>query len=164
MSPSSFRMEGRKTCRTHTTLRNGSTPLQSQHLRQPLRRHNNRPTRLKPAKASFPRTFSGPSIRERLLYNETGSYVRYSGYDFLNPVPTELFNDAEYTPKLAAVSVTLSGEEILKNAGKAQLLDVMDEHISAAERELVDRFVEDLHSAGSPPTRSAACRRRCPRP
>ncbi|WP_141339705.1 phage major capsid protein [Bradyrhizobium sp. USDA 3458] len=95
------------------------------------------------------KSFSGPTIRERLLYNETGSYVRYSGYDFLNPVPTELFNDAEYTPKLAAVSVVLSGEEILKNAGSAQLLDVMEEHISAAERELTDRFTEDLHSDGT---------------
>jgi hypothetical protein len=95
------------------------------------------------------KTFSGPTIRERLLYNESGSYIRYSGYDFLNPSPTELFSDAEYTPKLAAVSITLSGETILKNSGSNQLLDVMEEHISAAEQELQDRFVEDLHSAGT---------------
>jgi hypothetical protein len=95
------------------------------------------------------KSFSGPTIRERLLYSETGSYVRYSGYGFLNPVPAELFNDAEYTPKLAAVSVTLSGEEILKNSGSGQLLDVMEEHIAAAENELVDRFVDDLHGNGS---------------
>lgn len=93
--------------------------------------------------------FSGPTIRERLLYNETGSYTRYTGYQYLNPTPAELFNDAEFTPKLAAVSVTLSNEEILKNSGKAQILDVMEEHISAAEQELQDRFVEDLHSAGT---------------
>lgn len=95
------------------------------------------------------KSFSGPTIRERLLYNETGSYVRYSGYDFLNPIPTELFNDAEYTPKLAAVSVVLTSEEIMKNSGSNQLLDVMEEHISAAERELQDNFVADLHSAGT---------------
>lgn len=95
------------------------------------------------------KTFSGPTIRERLLYAESGTYTRYSGYGFLNPAPVELFSDAEYTPKLAAVSVTLSGEEILKNSGGNQLLDVMEEHISAAETELVDRFVEDLHSNGS---------------
>jgi len=29
------------------------------------------------------KTFSGPTIRERLLYNETGTYVRYSGYQYL---------------------------------------------------------------------------------
>lgn len=95
------------------------------------------------------KTFSGPTIRERLLYQESGTYTRYSGYSFLNPAPVELFNDAEFTPKLAAVSVTLSGEEILKNSGSNQLLDVMEEHIAAAERELQDRFVEDLHSDGS---------------
>ncbi|MFG1340374.1 phage major capsid protein [Xanthobacter autotrophicus] len=95
------------------------------------------------------KTFSGPTIRERLLYAESGTYVRYSGYEFLNPKPAELFNDAEFTPKLAAVSVTLSGEEILKNSGANQLKDVMEEHISAAETELQDRFVEDLHSDGT---------------
>ena len=93
--------------------------------------------------------FSGPTIRERLLYNESGNYTRYSGYEFLNPSPAELFNDAEFTPKMAAVSVTLSGEDILKNAGRNQLQDIMGEHISAAERELQDRFVEDLHSDGT---------------
>lgn len=95
------------------------------------------------------KSFSGPTIRERLLYNESGTYIRYSGYQTLTPQPAELFNDAEYTPKLAAVSVQMSGEEILKNSGSNQLKDVMEEHISAAETELVDRFVEDLHSAGS---------------
>lgn len=95
------------------------------------------------------KTFSGPTIRERLLYNESGTYTRYSGYQYLNPTPAELFNDAEFTPKLAAVSVTLSGEDILKNSGTNQLMDIMEEHISAAETELVDRFVEDLHSDGT---------------
>lgn len=95
------------------------------------------------------KTFSGPTIRERLLYNETGSYTRYAGYQYLNPTPAELFNDAEFTAKLAAVSVTLSGEDILKNSGSNQLKDIMEEHMSAAETELVDRFVEDLHGDGT---------------
>ena len=93
--------------------------------------------------------FSGPTIRERLLYTESNNYKRYTGFEFLNPTPGELFNDAEYTPKLAAVSVTLSGEDILKNSGSNQLLDIMEEHIAAAERELTDRFVEDLHDDGT---------------
>ena len=93
--------------------------------------------------------FSGPTIRERLLYNESGTYTRYSGYEFLNPKPAELINDAEFTPKLAAVSVTLSNEEILQNSGKSQLQNMMTTHIEAAEQELTDRFVEDLHSNGT---------------
>ena len=95
------------------------------------------------------KSFSGPTIRERLLYSETGSFVRYTGGDFLSPTPTELFNDAEFTPRLGAVSVALTGEEILRNSGKNQLIDVMSSHIKAGENELVDRFVEDMHSAGT---------------
>lgn len=95
------------------------------------------------------KTFSGPAIRERLLYNESSTYTRYAGYQYLNPKPAELFNDAEFTAKLAAVSVTLSGEDILKNSGTNQLKDIMEEHISAAEQELLDRFVEDLHGDGT---------------
>lgn len=95
------------------------------------------------------KTFSGPTIRERLLYNESGTYTRYAGHGYLNPSPAELFNDAEFTPKLAAVSVTLSGEDILKNSGSNQLRDIMEDHISAAETELMDRFVEDLHGDGT---------------
>lgn len=94
-------------------------------------------------------SFSGPTIRERLLFAESGTYTRYSGYDFLNPTPVELINDAEFTPKLAAVSVVLSNEDILKNSGSAALMDVMRVHIEAAEQELMDRFVEDLHSDGT---------------
>jgi len=95
------------------------------------------------------KTFSGPTIRERLLYAESGTYTRYDGYQFLNPAPAELFNDAEFTPKMAAVSVTLSGADILKNSGVNQLKDIMEEHMMAAEQELQDRFVEDIHSDGT---------------
>lgn len=94
-------------------------------------------------------SFQGPTIRERLLYAESGTYTRYSGYEFLNPAPKELINDAEYTPKLGAVSVTLSNEDILRNAGRAQLLSVLRTHIAAAEQELLDRFTEDLHGDGT---------------
>jgi len=96
------------------------------------------------------KTFEGPTIRERLLYAESGTYTRYSGYQFLNPKPAELLNDAEYTPKMAAVSVVLSMEDILQNNGStAQLMNIMDVHLEAAEQELQDRFTEDLHSDGT---------------
>lgn len=96
------------------------------------------------------KTFEGPTIRERLLYNEAGTYTRYSGYQFLNPKPAELVNDAEFTPKLGAVSVVLSGEDILQNSGSsAQLMDIMELHLEAAEQELEDRFQEDIHSDGT---------------
>lgn len=95
------------------------------------------------------KTYSGPKIRERFLYAKTGSAVWYNGFDFLNPVPAELFNDGEWTPKMCAVAVTLSNEEILNNEGENQLMDVMESHITAAEAELEDEVDLSLHGNGT---------------
>lgn len=94
-------------------------------------------------------TYSGPRIRERLLYNKSGSGVFYNGFDLLNSVPVELFNDAEYLPKMVAVAVTLTNEEILNNSGPNQLEDVMEAHITAAENELQDICDASLQSNGT---------------
>jgi hypothetical protein len=93
--------------------------------------------------------YSGPIIRERLLYAKTGSAVWYNGFDNLNPIPAELFNDAEYRPKMCAVAVVLSNEEILNNMGTNQLYDVMEAHIDAAESELKDEVDISLHGNGT---------------
>jgi len=93
--------------------------------------------------------YSGPKIRERLLYNKTGSAVWYNGFDFLNPVPAEIFSDAEYTPKMVAVAVTLPNEDILNNEGENQLMDILESHIEAAESELIDEADISLHGNGT---------------
>jgi hypothetical protein len=99
-------------------------------------------------KGSF-KEASGPHIRERLKYNQNGNYIRYSGYEILNAVPYELFSDAVFDWKQAAIPVTLSFTDILKNSGQGQILNVMEEHIQDAEDTLEDRFTEDLHSDGT---------------
>jgi hypothetical protein len=93
--------------------------------------------------------FHGPTIRERLLYNESGNVAWYNGYDPMANSPAELFNDAEWRPKMVAVGVSLSNEEILLNSGSAQLMDVMSAHITAAEQELQDEVDISLHSDGT---------------
>lgn len=93
--------------------------------------------------------FHGPTIRERLLYNESGNVQWYNGYDPMANSPAELFNDAEWRPKMCAVGISLSNEEILLNSGSAQLMDVMSAHIDAAEQELQDEVDTSLHSDGT---------------
>lgn len=93
--------------------------------------------------------FHGPTIRERLLYNETGNVAWYSGYDPMANTPAELFNDAEWRPKMCAIGISLSNEEILLNSGSGQLEDVMEAHIKAAEQELQDEVDISLHSDGT---------------
>jgi hypothetical protein len=92
-------------------------------------------------------TYSGPKIRQTL---QIGKQVAqwYSGYDqLLNPA-IDLFNDAYFDPKMVVVPVILSMQEILNNEGSAQLMDVYDSYISAAERALEDTMDAGLYSDG----------------
>jgi len=93
-------------------------------------------------------TYSGPRIRQTL---QIGKQVAqwYSGYDqLLNPA-IDLFNDAYFDPKMVVIPIILSSQELLNNEGEAQLLDVYDSYISAAERALEDTMDAGLYSDGT---------------
>ncbi len=93
-------------------------------------------------------TYSGPRIRETLQINKPSGQW-YSGYDFLDKAPVELFNDAYFTPKMVAVPITLSYEEILNNEGENQIIDIMSAYVEAAERSMQDDMDEAIHSDGT---------------
>lgn len=94
------------------------------------------------------KSYSGPRIRETLQIDKADAQW-YSGFDFLNSAPIELFNDAFFTPKMVAVPITLSLEEILNNEGENQIMDVMESYIDAAERSLMDTMDAGLHGDGT---------------
>src|SRR5262245_6319760 len=93
-------------------------------------------------------TYSGPRIRQTL---QIGKQVAqwYSGFDqLLNPA-IDLFNDAYFEPKMVVVPIILSMQEILNNEGDAQLMDVYDSYMDAAERSLEDTMDAGLYSDGT---------------
>ena len=93
-------------------------------------------------------TYSGPRIRQTL---QIGKQVAqwYSGYDqLLNPA-IDLFNDAFFEPKMCVVPIILSSQELLNNEGCAQLLDVFDSYLEAAEKALEDTMDAGLYSDGT---------------
>lgn len=92
--------------------------------------------------------YSGPRIRQTLQIDKA-DLQWYSGYDFLENPPIELFNDAYFTPKMAAVPISITMEEILNNEGEAQIMDVMESYIDAAERALRDGLDAALYSDGT---------------
>jgi hypothetical protein len=94
------------------------------------------------------RTYSGPKIRQTLqIAKQVAQW--YSGYDqLLNPA-IDLFNDAFFDPKMVVVPVILSMQEILNNEGEAQIIDVFDAYIDAAERSLSDAMDVALYSDGT---------------
>lgn len=94
------------------------------------------------------KSYSGPRIRETLQIDKADAQW-YNGFDFLNSAPIELFNDAYFTPKMVAVPITLSLEEILNNEGENQIMDVMESYLEAAESSLMDTMDEALHGDGT---------------
>lgn len=94
------------------------------------------------------KSYSGPRIRETLQIDQADAQW-YNGYDYLDNAPVELFNDAYFTPKMVAVPIMLSLEEILNNEGENQVMDVMESYIDAAERSLQDAMDTALHGDGT---------------
>jgi hypothetical protein len=93
-------------------------------------------------------TYSGPRIRQTLQIAKNVAQW-YSGYDqLLNPA-LDLFNDAYFDPKMVVVPVILSMQEILNNEGQAQLMDVLDSYMAAAERALEDTMDAGIYSDGT---------------
>src|SRR5262249_28581645 len=93
-------------------------------------------------------TYSGPRIRQTL---QIGKQIAqwYSGYDQLVNPAIDLFNDAVFDPKMTVVPIILSMQEILNNEGEAQVLDVFDSYVSAAEKALEDAMDAGLYSDGT---------------
>ena len=93
-------------------------------------------------------TYSGPKIRQTL---QIGKQVAqwYSGYDqLLNPA-IDLFSDAYFDPKMVVIPIILSMQEILNNEGEAQILDVFETYITAAEKALEDAMDAGIYSDGT---------------
>lgn len=93
-------------------------------------------------------TYSGPRIRQTLLI-DLPTIQWYRDYDILTNAPRELFNDAYWTPKQAAVPISLSMTEILNNRGENQLLPVLREYIRTAEMGLTQGMEVALFGDGT---------------
>ena len=99
------------------------------------------------------KTYSGPSIRETLQVNKQAAQW-YSGYDALLNPAIDLFVDANWSPKMVVVPIILSMQEILNNEGEAQIMDVFDNYIEAAERALEDTMETAIYGDGVTPAKS----------
>ena len=71
--------------------------------------------------------FSGGNvILEELSFAENSNAGWYSGYEALPVAAQDVISAAQYDIKQAACPVTISGLEQLQNAGKEQIIDLME--------------------------------------
>jgi hypothetical protein len=85
---------------------------------------------------------------EELEYGE-GDLVWYGGYDSITYTPKQLFTAAEYALKLCAVPVAISGEDLLKNSGKEQMINLFEKRIENAEKTMKNKLSAALYGDGT---------------
>lgn len=91
----------------------------------------------------------GTNIMQELEYAENGTYQRYSGYEILNISPSDVFTAAEFDWKQIAVAVSISGLEMLKNAGRSRQMNLLESRIGNAERTFNNNLSADVYSDGT---------------
>lgn len=96
------------------------------------------------------KTVSGGSkIFQELSFAENGNAGWYSGYDLLPVAAQDVISAAEFEFKQAACPVVISGLDMLKNAGKEQIIDLLEGRINVAEATMANLISGGLYSDGS---------------
>lgn len=91
----------------------------------------------------------GRTIVQELEYAENSNAMWYSGYDTLSTAVQDVITAAEFDYKQAAVAVTISGLEELQNAGKEQIIDLLEARISNAEKSLDNMIAAGMYANGT---------------
>lgn len=98
------------------------------------------------------RPFSGGRIiYEELMYpdSSTTNANSYSGYELLNIGVNSPISAAQFDIKQYSAAVTMSGLEMLQNAGEEAFIDLMESRIKIAEADLMNRVSTDLYGDGT---------------
>lgn len=126
-----------------TTLRNRSGVLadnvtENNALLRELKKKGN----VKPARG-------GRTIVQEIEYAENSTFQRYSGYDTLSTVPSDVFTAAEFDWKQYAVAVAISGLEEIQNSGEEALIDLLEARVKNAENTMLNNLASDVYSDGT---------------
>lgn len=91
----------------------------------------------------------GYKILQELSFAENGNAGYYSGYDLLPVAAQDVISAAEFEIKQAACPVIVSGLEQLQNAGREQMIDLLEGRISVAEASMANLLAGGLYSDGT---------------
>jgi hypothetical protein len=91
----------------------------------------------------------GTVIRRPLMFAFNDTVGSYSGYDVIDVTPQEGIGWAEYPWKQHAGSVVISGEEVEKNDGSAQLINLLQAKIDQLKISVADDLNAMLFADGT---------------
>lgn len=127
-----------------------ATTLQSRtgQLADNVSNNNALLTRLK-TKGRIKPVTGGSQILQEISYANNATAMMYSGYQTLDITPTKVIDAATFDFKQAAVGVTISGLEMLKNSGKEQVIDLIEARVEVAEDTMNNMISTGLYSDGT---------------
>jgi hypothetical protein len=93
----------------------------------------------------------GDSILEEIMFNDstTINAASYSGYEPINTTVNSPISAAQFQIKQYAAAVSMSGLEMLQNAGKEKIIDLLDGRMKVAEAQLMNLITNDLFLDGT---------------
>lgn len=91
----------------------------------------------------------GIKLLESLMYQKNSAGGSYSGYDTFDLSPQEGFTNAEFNWKFYEWTITISGEEELKNAGEAEMIDLLEGKWEQTRMSIQDRLDQDAFLDGT---------------
>ena len=96
------------------------------------------------------KTISGGNvILQELSYAENANAGFYSGYDLLPVAAQDVISAAEFNIKQLACPVVISGLEMLQNAGKEQMIDLLEARLNVAESTMMNKLAQSIYSDGT---------------
>lgn len=105
-------------------------------------------TRMKQRGKKKPIT-GGNVIMQELSFQDNGNAMYYSGYEALAIAAQDVISAAQFDIKQAACAVTVSGLEMLQNAGKEQMIDLIDARMEVAEQSIANLVASGIYSDGT---------------
>lgn len=128
-----------------TTIQNRSGELADNLL------NNNALLRRLKARGNIRPFGGGNVIIEEIMYNDstTDNSNSYSGYEAINIAPDSPISGAQFSIVQYASSVSINGLETLQNAGKEQIIDLLEARMKVAEGRLQNRIASDLYLDGT---------------
>ena len=98
------------------------------------------------------RPFGGGNvILEEIMYSEATTITAnsYSGYETINVGQNSPISAAQFSITQYAGAVTMSGLEMLQNASKEQIIDLMEGRVRVTEAQLANRIDYDSYQDGT---------------
>jgi hypothetical protein len=100
-------------------------------------------------KGKISTTSGGLTIAVPLEYAENVTYQRYSGFDVLNTLQSDVMTAAEFQWRQIALNVVASGRELRVNSGPERIIALAKARLKNAMNTFNNNFSFDMYSDGS---------------